>query len=113
MEHEKQVSEVFEKPNQENLSLKLSKCNFCKNEVNWLGSNLSENGVTPKITKTEAKLKLELPKLLKQQRSFLRNINHISKFIPIVAKLTDELRPLLPQENEKKIEKYKSNRKKN
>ena len=102
MEHKKLVTEVFEKLNQENLSLKLSKCDFGKNEVNWLRSNLSENGVTPKITITKAKLKLEFPKLMKQLRSFLRKINHLSKFIPIAAKLTDELRPLLPQENEKK-----------
>ena len=30
------------------------------------------------------------------------NINHLSKFIPNAASLTDQLRPLLTEENEKK-----------
>ena len=56
----------------------------------------------PEVTKTEAILKLENPKSLKQLRSFLGSINHLSKFIPKAANLTDKLRPLLREENEKK-----------
>ena len=67
------------KLDKENLPLKLSKCNFFKTEVNWLGHKLSESGVTPKITKTEAILKLEHPKSLKQLRSFLGSINHLNE----------------------------------
>ena len=48
------------------------------------------------------KLKLEHPKSLKQLRSFLGSIKHLSKFIPNAANLTDKLRPLLREENEKK-----------
>ena len=40
------VTEVLEKLDRENLSLKLSKCEIFKNQVNWLGQKLSE--VTPK-----------------------------------------------------------------
>ena len=35
------------------------------------------------------------------------NINHLSKIIPNAANLTHKLRPLLREENEKKIEKCK------
>ena len=49
---------------------------------------------------TEAKLKLQHPKSLKQLRSFMVSINHLSKFIPNAASLTDKLRPLLREENE-------------
>ena len=59
-------------------------------------------GITPKITKTEAILKLQHPKSLKQLRSFMGSINHLSKIIPDAASLTDKLRPLLREENEKK-----------
>ena len=64
-EHKKLITDVLIKLNKENLSLKLSKCEFFKTEVNWLGQKLSENGVTPTITKTEAILKLEHPRSLK------------------------------------------------
>ena len=102
LEHEKLITDVLLKLDKENLSLKLSKCEFFQTKVNWLGHKLLESGVTPKITKTEAILKLEHPKSLKQLTSFLGSINHLSKFIPNAANLTDKLRPLLREENEKK-----------
>ena len=70
--------------------------------MNWLGHKLSLEGISPKITKTEAILKLSPPTSLKQLRSFLGSINHLAKFIPNAATLTEKLRPLLREENEKK-----------
>ena len=102
LDHEKLITYLLMQLDKENLYLKLSKCDFFKTEVNWLGHKVSESWVTPKITKTEAILKLEHPKLLKQLRSFLGSINHLSKFIPNAANFTDNLRPLLREENEKK-----------
>ena len=86
----------------ENLALKLAKCEFFQTEVNWLGHKFTPSGITSKVTKTEAIFNLEQPKLLKQLRSFTGKINHLSKFIPNAASLTDQLRPLLIEENEKK-----------
>ena len=101
-EHEKLITDVLTKLDKENLSLKLSKCEFFKTEVNWLGHKLSESGVTPKITKTEAIFKLEHPRSLKQLSSFLGSFKHFSQFIPNAANLTDKLRPLMREEIEKK-----------
>ena len=42
------------------------------------------------------------PTSLKQLRSYLGSINHLANFIPNAANLTDKLRPLLREENEKK-----------
>ena len=102
LEHEKLITDVLTKLDKENVSLKLSNCEFFKTEVKWLRHKLSESGVTPKITRTEAILKLEHPRSLKQLRSFLGSINHFSKFIPNAANLTDKLRPLLREENGEK-----------
>ena len=102
IEHEKLVLDVMKKLDDENLALKLSKCEFLQTEVNWLGHKLTSSGITPKVTKTEAILSLQHPKSLKQLRSFLGSINHLSKFIPNAASLTDQLRPLLKEENDKK-----------
>ena len=92
IEHGNLVEAVLKKLDAENLALKLSKCEFFKQEV----------GVTPKITKTEAVVNLNPPKSLKQLRSFLGSINHLAKFIPNAASLTEKLRPLLKEKNQKK-----------
>ena len=89
-EHEKLIMNVLKKLDKENLALKLSKWEFFQNEVNWLGHKLSLDGISPKITKTEAILKLSPPTSLKQLRSFLGSINHLAKFIPNAANLTDK-----------------------
>ena len=93
---------MLQKLDDKNLALKITKCDFFQPSVNWLGPNLSAEGIIPKITKTEAIANLQPPKSLKQLRSFMGSINHLSKFIPNAASLTDKLRPLLKEENEKK-----------
>ena len=60
-EHEKLIMNVLEKLDKENLALKLSKCEFFQQELNWLGHKLSLEGISPKMTKTEAILKLSPP----------------------------------------------------
>ena len=102
IEHEKLVLDVLKKLDDENLALKLTKCEFFQTEVNWLGHKLTPSGITRKVTKTEAILNLQHPKSLKQLRSFMSSINHSSEFIPNAASLADQLRPLLKEENEKK-----------
>ena len=98
-DHEKLVRNVLQKMDDENLALKITKCEFFQPSVNWLGHNLSLHGIIPKITKTEAIANLQPPKSLKQLRSFMGSINHLSKFIQNAASLTEKLRPLLKEEN--------------
>ena len=81
-DHEKLVRDVLQKLNDENLALKITKCEFFQPSVNWLGHNLSAEGIIPKITITEAIANLQPSKSLKQLRSFMGSINHLSKFIP-------------------------------
>ena len=69
-EHEQVLTNVLKKLDNENLASKLEKCAFFQSEVNWLGHKLTSEGITPKITKTEAILKFQHPKSLKQLRSF-------------------------------------------
>ena len=76
----------------DNLALEISKCEFFKTEAHWLGHKLSPSGTTQKKTKTETKI--EPAKMLKQLRSFMGSINHLSKFVSNAASLTDKLRPL-------------------
>ena len=52
--------------------------------------------------KTEAITKLDNTKTLKQLRSFLGSVHHLTKFIPNLAKLSETLRPLLKKNPESK-----------
>ena len=54
IEHEKLVKKLMENLDEENLALKFSKCEFIKNEVDWLIHHLSESEFTPKFIKTQA-----------------------------------------------------------
>ena len=101
-EHEKLVETVLKNLDDKNLALKISKCEFLKNQVNWLGHPFLESGVSLKFTETEAIQNLNPPKLLKQFRSFLGSINHQAKIIPNAASLTEKLRPFLKEKNQKK-----------
>ena len=101
-EHEQLLINVLKKLDNKNLALKMEKCTFFQSEVSWLGQQLTSEGRTPKITKTETILELQHPKSLKQLRSFMGSVNHLSKFIPNAASLTDRLRPLLREEKDKK-----------
>ena len=58
IEHEQLAETVLKKLDDENLALKMTKCEFFKQQVNWLGHHLSESRVSPKFTKTEAMLNL-------------------------------------------------------
>ena len=93
----------YRKIDDENLAFKYSKCEFFENRVDWLAHRLSESGVSPKFNKTEAIQNLNpLTESLKQLRSFLGSMIHLSKFIPYVASTTENLRSGLKEENQNK-----------
>ena len=45
-EHKKLVEKILKSLNDENLALKISKCEIFKNQVDWEGHHLSDWGVT-------------------------------------------------------------------
>ena len=63
----------------EGWALKLSKCEFSVNQLNWLGYDINESGYSPKI---EAIQSLKTPRTLKQLRSFMGTLNYLQRFIP-------------------------------
>ena len=97
--HLKYVYNCLQKLEADNL-INLSKCHFAKHQINWLGFTFSQSGVKPIESKTAAIAEIKAPKTLKQLRSFLGSVHHLSKFIPNLAKICHPLRPLL-KKNEK------------
>ena len=100
--HLKYVYKCLQKLEADNLRNNLSKCHFAKHQINWLGFTFSQSGVKPIESKTAAIAEIKAPKTLKQLRSFLGSVHHLSKFIPNLAKICHPLRPLL-KKNEKFI----------
>ena len=98
-EHEETLDIILDRLNKEGLAISLQKCEFGKQQIEWLGFKITPHGVTQLITKTEALQKLDTPKTIKQLRSFMGSIHHLIKFIPNLAEISEPLRPLLRKEN--------------
>ena len=75
-EHEETLDIILDRLNKKVLAISLQKCEFAKQEIEWIGFKITPHGVTPLITKTEALQKLDIPKTLKQLRSFMGSIHH-------------------------------------
>ena len=86
------VKQVLKKLDNANIILKWEKCKFAAEELEWLGYKLSQNSKVQAITE-----KLT-PKSLKELRSYLGAVNQLNRFIPNLAQLCHELRPLLKKD---------------
>ena len=94
-DHFKLVLDSLKKLDAVKLRINLPKCHFAKQEISWLGYNITQSGISPLETKTSSILSLQPPNTLKKLRSFLGSVHYISKFIPNLAQLCRPLRPLL------------------
>ena len=93
--HFEVVKQVLNRLDNANIQLKWEKCKFAAEETDWLGYKLSQTGIKPINSKVQAMTEKLTPKSLKELRSYLGAVNQLNRFIPILAQLCDELRPLL------------------
>ena len=94
-EHLSNLEAVFQKIQEYGLRLKLRKCKFFQESVEYLGQVVSREGVHPSRKKVEAILKVQPPTDLSELRSFLGMVNHYGKFIQSLADLSAPLNKLL------------------
>ena len=94
------VEKVLRKSDKENMSLKLTKCNFAQQECEWLGHKITHTGVMPLIRKTEPIEAPKPPRTLTQFKSFMGSIHSLHKYLPTLANFSALLRPLLSRKNE-------------
>ena len=92
---ENEIDKTLKRLDKENLAVSLHKCKFGPTEITWLGYKINSEAITPTKWKTDAIIQLEIPKTLKQLRSFMGSIHHLVKFIPNLAALSAPLRPIL------------------
>ena len=78
--HLKDLTNVLDKLRHASLSLKLEKCEFFKEQINYLGHQINSNGIT---CVQNDKLKYAAkPTCIKELQSFLGLANFYRKFIP-------------------------------
>jgi hypothetical protein len=103
-QHIRWVLDILEK---NGLKAKNSKCEFFKNELNFLGHIVSENGMKPNPAKVAVIEEWPTPQTVYDVRSFLGLANYFRKFIrgyaAITAPLTDLLKGINKQDKKGKL----------
>ena len=93
--HVENLEQVFERLRAAKLTLKLEKCEFFKEEVEYLGHVISVEGLKPQPSKVEAIRLAPVPKTVRELQSFLGMINYYRKFIPKYSMVARPLTKLL------------------
>ena len=97
--HKEKIFKCLQNLDQENLSINLEKCLFAKNEIEWLGFAINQNGIKPLVTKTEAIQNLKALNTCKELKSFLGSVHHLTKFVSNLAIQCRVFRDLLKNDN--------------
>lgn len=83
--HRLHLREVFQRLQDNGLSINPAKCVFGKEEVNYLGYTISSQGTKPLDTRVKAINEMEKPTDISGLRRFLGVINFYRRFIPNAA----------------------------
>ena len=98
--HEAEVEETMEKLEIAGYRLHPNKCEFFKQETEWIGHGIDQKGIRHLQNKVEAITKIEKPKNEIEIKSFLGAIQYLAKYIENLSAQTDILRKLLKKQNE-------------
>lgn len=101
-EHNKRLEHVLERLRANNLKVKISKCQFLRDEILFLGHKITKNGILPDPGKIQAVLEFPPPTSVKKLQSFLGLANYYRKFIEGFANIAEPLNKLL-RNNEKYV----------
>ena len=93
-QHLKDLKEVFDALQEANLTLKVSKCHFCREEIKYLGHIITQQGVKPDPELVSAVKDFPQPKNVKDIQAFLGLTGYYRRFIKNYSKIAE---PLLKQ----------------
>ncbi len=79
--HLKHLDEVFTRISLAGLKINVAKCEFGVETVQYLGHSLTPSGIRPGLDKTKAIADAQMPRELKDLRSFLGLINYFRQYI--------------------------------
>jgi hypothetical protein len=90
-EHVSHVRQVLERLEQNQFLIKLSKCDFFKPQVKYLGHIVSADGIQPDPSKIKSVTEWPTPKTVHDIRSFLGMANYFRRYIQSFATITEPL----------------------
>ena len=99
-EHIQKLETFFERMEKAGFFLKLRKCQFLMQEMEFLGHTLSDKGLRPSDEKIKAISQISAPVTKKGVQSFLGLAGFYRRYIPDFSKRTHELRQLTKKASE-------------
>src|SRR6185437_13407390 len=90
-EHLNHLQLVFNRIQSAGLKLKTNKCHFCRNKLNYLGYQITPDGISPDTQKTLAIDQFPVPTKVKAVMQFLGLAGYYRRFI---KNFSDIARPL-------------------
>lgn len=99
-QHDARVHAVLERAEKAGVTLNMSKCEFGKREVKFLGYIISADGMRPDPDKTRAVQDMKEPTNVSELRSVLGMVNQLGKFLQNLAEKDKPLRELLSKKNQ-------------
>ena len=91
-EHLEHLNIVFEKLRQANLRLKISKCEFLKKKLQYLGHVISDQGISVDPHKVDVITKMQPPRTIREVRGFIGMSSYYRKYVPNFSEIA---RPLI------------------
>ena len=101
-EHIERLRGVLEKLSAAGLRLQLSKCEFFKSRITYLGHIVTKDGIETEKKKVIAIQEWLIPKTLTEVHNVLGFMNYYCKFIPKYAQIARPINQLVSGENANK-----------
>lgn len=99
-EHDRNLEWVLQRCAQNNVKLKLEKCNLLQTEVEYLGFLISGSSIKPVPSKVDKLLATKPPRDKTELRSVIGKLNFYSRFIPNYSRGLECLRSLLVKDKD-------------
>lgn len=94
-EHEQHLRIVFQRFREYGVVINVSKCEFGRKEINFLGHRVNEKGITPLPARVQTIIDYQRPKIAKELRRFIAIINFYRRFIPHAVVSQTKLQKLI------------------
>lgn len=97
-DHSQKLSDILQRLRKYNLKLQPSKCEFLRKEVNYLGHQITDDGVKPDPQKIKCVKEFPVPTNVKEVKSFLGLSGYYRRFIQNYGQIAKPLTSLLKKD---------------